>query len=190
MADAWDPDKDTAAGNACKSYGAAAIMRVPGRVRFSWQDDDTLKIETDAGQQTRLLHFGDRATPPATGDAGYQGFSAAAWEYAGGFNPNAGANSGGAGSPVPAGGALKVLTTKMKAGYLRKNGVPYSGSAVMTEYYDRHTEGNGDEWFTVTTIVTDPTYLTEDFFTTSHFKREAPAGQADPKWRPAPCAAR
>src|SRR6266852_2533716 len=51
VADAWAPAKDTAAGNACKSYGAAAIMRVPGRLHISWQDDTTLKIETDAGNQ-------------------------------------------------------------------------------------------------------------------------------------------
>src|SRR5215831_5555394 len=29
VAEAWDPAKDAAAGEQCKSYGAAAIMRVP-----------------------------------------------------------------------------------------------------------------------------------------------------------------
>src|SRR5262245_35213504 len=57
VADAWDPGKDEAEGNQCKAYGAPAVMRIPGRLRVSWQDDSTLKIETDAGKQTRLFHF-------------------------------------------------------------------------------------------------------------------------------------
>src|SRR5438093_4783865 len=58
VAATWDPAKDEAAGEQCKSYGAAAIMRVPGRLHVTWQDDNTLRIDTDAGTQTRLLHFG------------------------------------------------------------------------------------------------------------------------------------
>src|SRR5262249_38415990 len=57
VADNWDPAKDEAAGEQCKAYGAASIMRVPGRIRVSWADDDTLKIETDAGRQTRMFYF-------------------------------------------------------------------------------------------------------------------------------------
>ena len=60
VADAWDPSKD----GVCDAYGAAAIMRMPGRLHITWDDDNTLKIETDAGQQTRLLRFGVR---PASG---------------------------------------------------------------------------------------------------------------------------
>src|SRR5262244_1001687 len=59
IADTWDPAKDEAAGEQCKSYGAPALMSVPGRLHFTWQDDNTLKVETDAGMQTRLLHFRD-----------------------------------------------------------------------------------------------------------------------------------
>src|SRR5213596_4014878 len=55
VADKWDPAKDEAEGNACKAYGAAAIMRVPGRLRISWDNDTTLKIDPDAGTQTRAL---------------------------------------------------------------------------------------------------------------------------------------
>src|SRR5215475_3070611 len=58
VADAWDPAKDEAQGNQCKAYGAPAIMRIPGRIHITWQDDYTLKIETDSGKQTRLFHFG------------------------------------------------------------------------------------------------------------------------------------
>src|SRR2546430_11618841 len=56
-ADAWDPAKDEAAGEQCRSYGAPALMSVPGRLHITWQDDNTLKVETDAGTQTRLFHF-------------------------------------------------------------------------------------------------------------------------------------
>ena len=73
----------------------------------------------------------------------------------------------------------------MKAGYLRKNGVPYSENAVLTEYFDRHTETNGDEWFTVTTIVDDSKNLNQPFITSSSFKKEPDAA----KWRPTPCTA-
>src|SRR5438094_8731542 len=50
-ADGWDPAKVEAAGDACKSYGVGNIMRVPGRLHITWQDANTLKIETDAGSQ-------------------------------------------------------------------------------------------------------------------------------------------
>jgi hypothetical protein len=190
VGDLWDPVKDERDGNACRSYGAAAIMRVPGRLHITWQDENTLKIETDAGTQTRQLHFGD-AQPPA-GEQGWQGYSAATWEIAGagargGGDGGAGGNRGG-GDAVPAGprhGSLKVVTSHMKAGYLRKNGVPYSENAVVTEYFDRHNESNGDQWFTVTTVVDDSRYLQQPFITSTGFKKEADGG----KWRPTPCAA-
>src|SRR5262245_33406343 len=139
VADKWDPAADEAAGNACKSYGAANIMRVPGRLHISWQDDTTLKIETDAGQQTRLLHF----TGTPGGDPSWQGYSQASWEIAGGAGGGRGGGGGGGGRggaaaappPAPRGGSLKVVTTRLKEGYLRKNGVPYSDTAVVTEYF-------------------------------------------------------
>ena len=132
------------------------------------------------------------------GDAGWQGYSVARWDLAGpqrrGGPPNPAAASTDTGpapdrgrGPAPArGGSLKVVTTHMKAGYLRKNGVPYSENARVTEYFDRHNEANGDQWFTVTTIVDDAKYLNEPFITSSHFKREADGA----KWRPTPCTAR
>jgi len=188
VADTWDPAKDEADGNACKSYGAANIMRVPGRVRFSWENDTTLRIDTDAGQQTRLLHFG--GTPG--GEPSWQGYSVAEWEFAGGRGPGAGRGGpggGGRGAAAPApprGGSLKVVTTRLKEGYLRKNGVPVSGNAVVTEYFDRHDETDGTSWFTVTTIVDDPKYLAQNFITSTHFKKEPDAS----KFSPSPCRAR
>jgi len=171
MADAWDPAKDEAAGNQCKAYGAPALMRIPGRLHITWQDDNTLEVETDAGTQTRLLHFGATASG-AGGD--WQGVSAAAWEVA-----------AGARAPIP-GAGLKITTTRIKPGYLRKNGVPYSANVVLTEYWDRVNEPNGDTWLIVKTIVEDPAYLNVPFITSTHFKKQADAAG----WNPTPCTAR
>ena len=77
------------------------------------------------------------------------------------------------------------MTTKFREGYLRKNGVPYSEQATITEYFHRlPTHPNGDDWLHVTTIVEDPRYLTQPFYTSTHFKREADGT----KWNPTPCA--
>lgn len=194
VANAWDPARDEAAGNACQAYGAPTIMREPGRVRIAWASGgNALRVEMDSGQQTRLFHFAG-ATTPAARPAGWQGFSQASWEYVGGFDPlTVGAEPPGgrrgrgarAGGPARApGGALKVVTTHLRAGYLRKNGVPFSTNATVTEYYDLFKEPNGPDWFVVTTIVTDPQYLNTPWVTTSHFKKE-PDGS---KWAPTPCA--
>ena len=176
VADAWDPAKDTAAGEECRAFGAAAIMRVPGRIRISWADDNTMKIETEAGTQTRMFQFG--ASAPA-GAPSWQGASIASWQPAGG-----GGNRRGGGAP-PRGGSLRVVTTNMRPGYLRKNGVPYSANARLTEYINRTSESNGDSWLIVTTLVEDPQYLTSRFVTSSQFKKVA-EGSA---WTPMPCSA-
>ena len=172
VAGEWDPAKDEAAGLQCKSYGAAALMRVPGRLHITWDNDTTMKIEADAGTQTRVFHFG--GTPPATIEASWQGYSVAEWE-------NATVARGAARA-----GDLKVVTTHMLPGYLRKNGVPYSANAVLTEYFDRITAPNKDQWLVVTTEVRDPQYLTTPFVTTTHFKLMADAAG----WDPQPCSAR
>jgi hypothetical protein len=167
--DTWDPDKDTAAGLQCKSYGAAAVMRVPGRIHIIWQDPNTLRIEAEAGTQTRLLHFG--ASQPPAGEPTWQGDSVARW-----MNPGRGRQ----------GTTLKALTTHMRAGYLRKNGVPYSANAVVTEYFNVLSEAVGGPWLVVTNIVDDPQYLTQPFVTSTHFRKLAD-GSA---WKPVPCTAK
>jgi len=185
LADAWDPARDERDGAQCKSYGAPAIMRVPGRLHITWADDHTLKIETDAGEQTRLLHFGNWK---GSGEATWQGESIASWD--GLAQPGRGGEI-----PGPVGGqlrgSLKVVTTNIKPGYLRKNGVPYSANTVLTEYYDTFPESNGPEskgdvWLIVKTIVDDPTYLNQPFITSTHFKKIAGASG----WNPTPCTSR
>jgi len=171
VADAWDPARDAAAGEQCRPYGAAAIMRVPGRVRISWNDDATLKVETEAGTQTRLFAFSG-ATPSR--EPTWQGVSMAEWQVAGGGRRGAGPGRG---------GALRVVTTNLRPGYLRKNGVPYSANARVTEYYNRVNESNGDSWLIITTMVEDPQYLNTRWVTSTHFKKLAD----DAAWNPTPC---
>jgi hypothetical protein len=166
--DAWDPAKDEAAGLQCKAYGAAAIMRRPGRLHITWQDENTLKIETSEGQQTRLLHFGAR--PPANEAASWQGFSSARWEPP--IPPRGNAIPLGVSRIGTASKALEVHTANLREGYLRKNGLPYSERTTVDEYFDLFTEPSGATWFTVTTIVTDPVNLTTPFVTSSDFRKE------------------
>jgi hypothetical protein len=173
-AKAWDLANDIAAGTQCRPFGVGGIMRMPGRLHITWQDPNTLKIETDAGTQTRLLHFGSQKAGAA--EKTWQGHSVAQWDFGilvNGVSPGPGMR-----------GSLKVTTTNMRAGYVRKNGVPYSENAVITEYFERDSaSSDGAQWFHVMTIIADPKYLTEPFVTDSFFKKE-PDGR---KWHPTAC---
>jgi hypothetical protein len=180
-AQAWDPTKDESSSEPCKAYGAAGIVRRPGRIHITWQDDNTLKAEFDAGTQTRTFYFG--APQGQGGD--WQGISVANWDVPGTIMTRGGFGLG-AGGALDRGGALKVVTTKMKAGYFRKNGIPYSENAVMTEYYDRFDIPNGDSLLLVTTEVTDPMYLTAPFWTSTHFKKQNDSAG----WNPSSCSAK
>lgn len=171
VADMWDPDKPVPASEQCRAYAAPALMSVPTRLHITWQDNTTLKVETDAGTQTRLFYFGGRKGPkPAPS---WQGDSTAEWERP----------AGGRGQVAPMNGSLKVVTTSLRPGLLRKNGVPFSASASMTEHWDLFKERNGDQIILITSTVTDPTYLREPWITALHFKKE-PDGT---KWDPTPC---
>ena len=206
---AWNLDADNQGGLQCKAFGVAGLTRQPGRIRISWQDDDTLKMEFEAGTQTRLLHF--NKSMPAPAEKTWQGFSRADWEgpgvgrgaapvgdqrVTGGGLPGAlgvpgGGGNGLRGGPPPrgqarinTGGDLKIVTTNFREGYLRKNGVPYSEQAVLTEYIHRlPTHPNGDNWLQVITIVEDPRYLSQPFYTSTNFRLEA----NDLSFKPRPC---
>jgi len=172
LADAWDPAQDEATGNQCKHYGAASIMYQPIRLHITWQDDNTLRVDTDAGTQTRVFQFGKPVVQPAKRT--WQGRSVAVWE------------ARRANNAAPSARYLKVTTTNMLAGYLRKNGVPYGESAVLTEYFDLFQERDGTTMMFVTAVVQDPVYLEQRYIVISHFRKE-PDGS---KWDPTPCSAR
>jgi hypothetical protein len=177
VADAWDPAKDEAAGEQCKGYGPVGVMRMPTRLHITWQDANTLKLETDTGSQSRLLHF-DSALPPQ-GPRTWQGYSFAEWQTPGGGRGR-GAQAGG--QRV---GTLKVTTTQMKPGYIHKNGIPYSENAVLTEYFTI-VEDKGLVILVDTLMLEDPKYLTQSFVRSAQFKKQPDATG----WEPSPCSAR
>jgi hypothetical protein len=168
IADAWDPGKDEAAGEQCRSYGALGLMRGPTRLRITWLDDNTLRVETDYGMQTRVLHFGNWKSPG--GPPTWQGESLARWQM------QAGAR----------GGTLNVVTTRLRPGYLRKNGVPYGADATLTEYWDLIEEPTGEQRILLLLIVEDRIYLQQPWIVPVHFKKESDGT----KWDPTPCSAR
>jgi hypothetical protein len=178
-AEAWDAATDVAAGEQCRAFGAAGIMRMPVRLHVTWQDENTLKIDVDNGTQTRLLHF--------DANAARQGFSVAKWESVvegQGQAPFAGGQAGGQNALAGnLSGSARIATTHLRPGYLRRNGVPYSANAVLTEFLDRTSEPNGDSWLVLTSIVEDPQYLQIPLMLTTHYKREADGS----KFRPRPC---
>jgi hypothetical protein len=159
IADAWDPASDEASGDRCRAYGAPNLMRVPARFHITWSDDATLKIESDAGMQTRLIRFN---APAATPRPDRQGLSVGRWVGR---------------------GALKVATTNLLPGYLQSNGAPYSSGTAMTEYFDVVTEDNGDQWLVIEAVVDDPQYLARSLVRSTHFRKQADATG----WDPSPC---
>jgi hypothetical protein len=170
IAEAWDPAKDEAAGEQCRAYGAPGLIRGPTRLQISWLDDSTLKLETDYGMQTRIFRFSP--APAAPPERTWQGVSTAEW----------------IGTPAADGRrrSLKTVTTQLRPGYLRKNGVPYSAATVFTEYWDVQTDADGAPYLVDTNIVDDPVYLQTPWVTALHFTKE-PDGS---KWDPTPCDAR
>lgn len=171
VADAWDSDRS---GDSCRAFGAAGVMRMPLRIHITWEDDFTLRLDSDHGMQTRRFNFSENDAARRA-PSSLQGYSAAQWA----------GNPGGRFEFVnitPELSYLKAETKNLEPGYLRKNGVPYSENTVLTEYFEYH-EDFGDEWITVTTIVNDPTYLFQEFITSSSFKKL----DNDDSWNPIPC---
>ncbi len=131
------------------------------RFHITWQGDNTLRVDSDAGMQTRLFHFNPQPRRQANVLARRLHRTVART-------------------------ALKVATTNLRSGYLRKNGVPYSENAAVTEYFDLAPLPNGGQVLLVTTVVDDPLYLRLPFIVSSQFKKEADGS----KWDPTPCTAK
>jgi len=166
---AWDPSL----ANSCKVYGVGGLLRLPGRLHITWQENN-LKIESDAGAQTRLLSFGTPSGKP--GDR--QGVSVASWDR---LAPAlSGFTLGGRGGT---GGSLKIVTTQAKPGYLARNGVPYGANATFTEYWDLQEVPSGPSLLVVSVEVSDPEYLSGPYWYSVHFKKQADATG----WNPQPC---
>ena len=183
-AETWKPDQ---AGR-CEAFGVGSGMRAPGRLHITWENDSTLRIDTEAGQQTRRVYLGEA---PAAGAPSWQGTSVATWDgppdvidvlRTGGFDQ---LNRGtGQAARRLAWTPLKVVTTNFRAGWLRVNGVPYSDRASITEYFMRYAVPDSGEWLTVRTVVDDPLYLVQPFMVSTNFKKEADGAA---KWTPKAC---
>ena len=169
VGDTWDPARDEAAGEQCRAYGAVGVMRLPTRLHITWENDTTLRIETDAGTQTRTLRFGGQA--PQGVEPSWQGYSVARWDFEG---------------PARRAGQLRVVTTNMRPGYVYRHGVPYSGRAVLTEYLQVVPGLKGEQYLNITATIDDPQYWAQPFIRTIHFRREADGS----KWSPTPCSSR
>jgi len=179
-ANAWDPAKDDAEGNQCRAYGAPGILRQPTHLHITWQDDNTLKMEADFGTQTRLFHFAPPAAmgapaaklaPPAGEAASWQGFSMATFKTMGGKEG------------YEKGGSMSAVTTNLKPGYYYKNGMPYTGNAVLTEHFRVIDIPDSGRWLSFSSMVVDPEYLNVPYIVTYQFKKLADGS----KWSPTPC---
>jgi hypothetical protein len=160
----------------CRVYAAGGSMRVPGRLNVTWADDNTLKIDMDAGTQTRLLHF--NAPQPSSLQKTLQGYSVATWDAgarAGGFGGGGGGGGAGRGqagapaaAPAPRWGVLRVVTTNLSGGYLLSSRSHYSDNAVLTEQFMKHSDF-GVDYVTVTATVQDGA---QNRIVSSTFKKE------------------
>ena len=171
------PEAAPAGADPCRVYAAGGSLRVPGRLHITWADDTTLKVEMDAGTQTRLFHF--NPTTPAPTEKSLQGYSVATWELANGRG------RGGFGAPAPAAnaprpwGSLNVVTTALKSGYLLSSRSAYSDNATLTEYLSKHSDF-GVDYMTVTAMLQDGA---RTIVTSSTFKKETDGA----KFKPSGC---
>jgi len=155
---AWNLERDKAEGNLCKAFAGPGLMRQPTRIRIDWEDDDTLRLEFDAGRQVRRLE--------------------AQW-----FRQTQSRGVFGQRTP-PERGALVVRTTQLTGGYLRPNGVPFSERTTVKEFFNTFTlPGDAGAWLILTMVVDDPEYLTTELVVSSQFKKEASRGA----WNPRSC---
>ena len=175
IAMAWDPKTD----GSCKAFGAAALMRIPTRVRISWADDATLKIETDNGQQTRLLH-----SVPAARRVRHRCRAIPRPIGSGRCHPTirSGSTSQAALPRRPAARCGSSRPISAAAG-CAATVCPTARRPPSPQFFDRFPVPDGSEWFVVTTQVVDPEYLLGRLVTSSHFRREPDAS----KWAPKPC---
>jgi hypothetical protein len=178
VADAWTPAAAAAAAKGCQAYGGGIIMFLPERLHISWQNANDLRVETDAGMQTRLLHFvsaGEGARGRTDIAPSLQGYSVARWVSATGAPA--------AGRTHLQYGSIQVTTDHMLPGLLRKNGIPYDGDAKKTEWWDLREEAAGERWLAISTTLEDSHYLTRPYVYDPIFQKEADGA----KWDPTPC---
>jgi len=140
-ADSWDADRISAVQEyQCRPHGADYALRGLGNVRI-WREIDqatqrTIAFHTHmlAWDSERVIYMDGRPHPPALANHSFQGFSTGVWE----------------------GNMLTITTTHLKPNYLRRNGIPRSDLATLTEHWMLH-----GSYLTIVSVITDPVYLTE-----------------------------
>jgi len=147
----------------CKPHPADYGPRGPALLRI-WKEIDPATQElvayhTHISWQApeRTIYMDGRPHPPEYAAHTWQGFSTGKWE----------------------GDMLTVTTTHLKIGWIRRNGIPRSDKAVLTEHWIRH-----DNNLTLVSIITDPVYLTEPFIRTTDWMQDP-----DQNIAPYPCEA-
>jgi len=156
--DTWDASLLTLPEHQCKPHPADYGPRGPANLRI-WKEVDTesqklVAYHTHISWQApeRTIYMDGRPHPPEYAAHTWQGFSTGKWD----------------------GDMLTVTTTHLKIGWIRRNGIPRSDKATLTEHWVRH-----GEYLTLISIVTDPVYLTEPFIRTTNWV-------ADPRQNIAP----
>jgi hypothetical protein len=146
--DSWDASILTLPEHQCKPHPADYGPRGPANLRI-WKEVDKdsqqlIAYHTHISWQApeRTIWMDDRPHPPDYAAHTWQGFSTGKWE----------------------GDTLTVVTTHLKTGWIRRNGIPRSDRATLTEHWIRH----GD-YLTLVSIVEDPAYLTEPFIRTTNW---------------------
>jgi hypothetical protein len=145
-ADSWDAAKWTMPERQCEPHPADYAPRGPASLRISSTVDPISQevISWDISVMWSLTHrtiyMDGRPRPSGNAQHSWQGFSTGEWE----------------------GDALKVTTTHLKEGWLRRNGLPRSDKATLVEYFIRN-----ENYLTLVTVVMDPVYLTEPLVRTS-----------------------
>jgi hypothetical protein len=135
-ADSWDADRISVVQEyQCRPHSADYSLRGLAPMRI-WADYDpsTQRITAfhthmGAYENHRLVHLDGRPHPPEYAAHTFQGFSTGVWE----------------------GNTLTVTTTHLKANYLRRNGLPRSAKARLTEHWN----------LTIVSVLEDPVVLTE-----------------------------
>lgn len=175
LAEAWVSEDGM---QSCLTFGGAGIIRYPGRLHIDWEDDDTLRIDFSAGEQTRLLHFNNESTQESSASS-LQGDTRANWYKE---RQTRGLGFGG---PVRSfdGGNLRSVTSNLQAAFLQRNGIPYSNQATIEDFYKVIDAPNGDRWLIITSVVTDPVYLQQHWITSTNFKYE----ENGDNWNPISC---
>jgi hypothetical protein len=153
---AWSPSRVTVPEHQCQVHVAPYIMGGPLNLRI-WEERDgqsqqlqDIRMYISTYEQNRTIWMDGRPHPPEAAAHTWMGFSTGQWE----------------------GNTLTIYTTHLKAGYLRRNGLPESDQATLIEHFMRH----GD-FLVHVSEVTDPATLTEPFVRTQIFRRISEEGQ-------------